>query len=241
MSIAVQHPAPAPVQELVATPEPKPQPRARRGNGKTAREKLARIEAARQVRAAEIEAQGQAARDKIRAEIETRREAAQVRKFELYDEQEKARAPQFQIDQRGTLYLLGALAAVTFLATAILTADGTIGAAASARFAVPWFGYILFGAFEIAILAFMLMYYVLGSRVDYDGKRIKSTQWFVAMVVAAGFTVLLSAYHVLDVYGWEWTNVDMWIGIGIRLTVAVFFVAVSKGIATTIFAKSVNL
>lgn len=235
MSIAVQQ------QEPVAIPEVKATPTRRRGNGKTAREKLERMENQRKVRAAELEAQAQAARDRVAAEISFRREAQQNRIFEMYDAQEKARAPQFQIDQRGTLYVLGALAAVTFIATAILTADGTIGAAASARFAVPWFGYILFGAFEVAILAFMLMYYVLGSRVDHNGNRLKSTQWFVAMIVAAGLTVALSAYHVLDVYNWEWSNVDMWIGIGIRLSVALFFVAVSKGIATTIFARSVTL
>ena len=235
MSIAVQQQEPVKIAEVKATPT------RRRGNGKTAREKLERLESQRKVRAAELEAQAQAARDRVAAEISFRREAQQNRIFEMYDAQEKARAPQFQIDQRGTLYVLGALAAVTFIATAILTADGTIGAAASAKFAVPWFGYILFGAFEVAILAFMLMYYVLGSRVDYNGNRLKSTQWFVAMIVAAGLTVALSAYHVLDVYNWEWSNVDMWIGIGIRLSVALFFVAVSKGIATTIFARSVTL
>jgi hypothetical protein len=232
---------------IVVQPEPKPpanrggRPRGSRGNGKTAREKIARIENAKLVRQAEIEAQAQAARDKIAAEIELRREAAQVRKFDLYDAQEKARAPQFQIDQRGTLYVLGSLAIITFLTTAILTADGTIGAAESARFAFPAFGFILFGAFEVAILAFMLMYYVLGSRVDYDGNRVKSVQWFVAMIVASSLTVLLSAYHVLDLYGYDWLNVDMWFGIGIRLAVAVFFVLTSKGVANVLFAKAVNL
>jgi hypothetical protein len=225
----------------IQEPNPPGRPRGSRGNGKTAREKLARIENQKRVRAAEIEAQAQAARDKVRAEIELRREAAAIRKFDLYDAQERARAPQFQIDQRGTLYLLAGLAVVTFLTTAILTADGTIGAAASAKFAFPAFGFILFGAFEVAILAFMLMYYVLGSRVDYDGNRIKSVQWFVAMVVTSAITVLLSLYHVLDLYEYEWLSVDMWVGIGIRVAVAVFFVLVSKGIATVLFARAVSL
>lgn len=235
MTIAIQEPNPAPATN------PPGRPRGSRGNGKTAREKLARIENQKRVRAAEIEAQAQAARDKVRAEVELRREASAIRKFDLYDAQERARAPQFQIDQRGTLYLLAGLAVVTFLTTAILTADGTIGAAASARFAFPAFGFILFGAFEVAILAFMLMYYVLGSRVDYDGNRIKSVQWFVAMVVTSAITVLLSLYHVLDLYEYEWLSVDMWVGIGIRVAVAVFFVLVSKGIATVLFARAVSL
>lgn len=238
MTIAIQTPPEAPAEPPTNRGG---RPRGSRGNGKTAQEKLRRIENAKLVRAAEIEAQAQAARDKVRAEIELRREASQARKFDLYDAQESKRAPQFQIDQKGTLYILGALAIITFLTTAILTADGTIGAAESARFAFPAFGFILFGAFEVAILAFMLMYYVLGSRVDYDGNRVKSGQWFVAMVVAAGLTVALSVYHVLDLYGYDWLSVDMWFGIGIRLAVAVFFVLVSKGVANVLFAKAVSL
>lgn len=230
---------------IVVQPDPKPPVRrnasTKRGNGKTVPEKIARIENAKRIRQAELEARAQEARDKIAAEIELRREAAATRKFDLYDAQEKRRAPQFQIDQTPTLAILGSLAAITFIATAILTADGTIGAAASARFAIDWFGYILFGAFEVAILAFMLIYYIQGSRIDHDGNPVKAGKWFVAMIAASALTVLLSAYHVLDVYDYAWTDIDMWFGIGIRLAVAVFFVVLSKGIASVLFAKAVRL
>lgn len=213
----------------------------RRPHSKTARKKLDSIERKRLIHAAELEARAQAAQDNMRAEIEKRREVALNRKLDLYDAQEAARAPQFQIDQRATLYVLGALTVITFITTAILTADGTIGAAQAAKFALPAFGFILFGAFEVAILMFMLMYYVLGSRVDYDGNRVPHVRWFVAMVVATSLTAILSVYHVLDVYGWQVSNVNMWVGAGIRLAVAVFFVLCSKGLATTLFAKAVQL
>lgn len=165
----------------------------------------------------------------------------QKRRHEMYAKQESSRAPQFQIDQRFTLWLLSALAAFTFISTAALTADGTIGAAASAKFAIDWFGYLLFGAFEVAILAFMLVYYVQGSRIDHYGEPIPATRWFVMMVAVAGLTVALSVYHVLDLYEYAWLSVDMWVGIFVRFAVAVCFVITSKAVASVLFAKAVHL
>lgn len=223
--------------------------RGTRGNGKTEKEmqaRLGRIDAQKQIKRAvaqaELEAQAAKAQSELAIKIAERREAQASRVLEVYEHQEKKRAPQFQIDQTPVLALLGALAAITFLTTAALTADGTIGAAEAAMFALPWFGFILFGAFEVAILAFMLTYYVQGSRIDIQtGKPIPATKWFVAMIAASALTVILSAYHVLDLYAYDWNSIDMWIGIGIRLTVAVFFVLVSKGIASVLFAKAIAL
>lgn len=209
-------------------------PKGSTGNGKTAAERIARAKQTAAVQIAEAEAAAK------QAEAQRRRDQVE-RTARLFTEQEAKRAPQFQIDQRATLTLLGALALVTFIATAILTADGTIGSSVAARFASPVFGFILFGAFEVAILAFMLIYYVLGSRIDNDGNPVKATRWFVAMIGAATITVALSVYHVLDLYNYEWLNVDMWVGIFIRLVVALFFVVVSKGIATVLFARAIRL
>lgn len=163
------------------------------------------------------------------------------RKRQRYEAQEAKRAPQAQIDQRVTLVTLIVLAAVMFIATAILTADGTIASAVLARFAGTWMAYVLFGAIEVAVLVFMLVYYVKGSRVDDDGKPVVAVQWFVAMVFASMVAVGLSIYHVLDVYEFAWTDPDMWVGISIRLVVALFFVLVSKALASTIFAKAIRL
>jgi hypothetical protein len=160
---------------------------------------------------------------------------------ERYAAQEAKRAPQAQIDQAVTLWVLIGLAAVTFVATAILTADGTIAAAEAASFAFDWMAFVLFGAVEVAILAFMLMYYVKGSRVEYDGTPVKAVQWFVAMVFAASVAVALSVYHVLDEYDFDFSDVDMYVGIVIRLVVSLLFVFVSKGLASTIFARAVRL
>lgn len=162
-------------------------------------------------------------------------------KIDLHEKQEAVRAPQFQIDQRGTLYLLMGLSVIMFLATAVLSADGTIGASATAHYAAGWFGYLLFGAVEIAVLVFMLTYYVLGSRTDYDGNRVRAGHWFFAMIVASFVAVGLSVFHVLDVYRFNWTSVEMWVGVAIRLASTVFFVVVSKASATVLFARPVQL
>ena len=228
---------------VVQNPEPSKggRPVGSRGNGKTMKEIVAR----EQRKLAVIEMETRATEARAAAEdinkITALRAEQKARKLSLYEEQEAKRAPQFQIDQRPTLIGLAALAVVTFITSAILSADGTIGAGEAARFVHFSFGFILFGALEVAILAFMLMYYVNGSRVDHDGNPVRATQWFVAMIAAATVTVGLSVYHVLDLYAYDWLNIDMWVGIGIRLTVAVFFVIVSKGLATVLFAKAVRL
>lgn len=229
---------------MVMMPEPtkKPgRPAGSRGNGKTLKEiaareerSLARIQMEQQLTEARAAAEEITKITRLRAE----QKALQT---EAYVKQEAVRAPQFQIDQRPTLYLLGALAAIMFIAAAVLTADGTIGSAAAARFVEPWMGYLLFGVFEIAILVFMLLYYVTGSRVDYDGNRVPSVHWFWLMVFASTVTVIASAYHVMDVYDYEFTSIDLWVGIGLRVVAALFFVLVSKGIASVLFAKAVQL
>jgi hypothetical protein len=213
----------------------------KRGNGKSLNEiaaraerSVARIEAERQTNAA------LAVAEELRRTAELRTQARAM-KLENYVKQEQSRAPQFQIDQRVTLYLLIALAAIMFIATAILSADGTIGAASSALFAVPWFGYVLFGAVEISILVFLLVYYVKGSRIDYEGNPEVAVQWFVAMIVMSAVSVGLSAYHVIDAYRFDWSSVQMYVGIGIRLAVTLGFVFVSKAIAGVLFAKAVHL
>jgi len=171
------------------------------------------------------------------AALANQKTADQLRKIALYEEQESKRAPQFQIDQKGTLMLLGVLGAVMFLATAVLTADGTISSAALSRFAEQWMGFVLFGAVEVAILVFMLTYYIKGSRE----KGWAVNGWFAGMIFASATAVGLSAYHVFDIYEFDWTNPDMWVGVGIRLVVSLFFVLVSKALASVLFARVVTL
>lgn len=213
----------------------------KRGNGKTlneieqrAKKSVARIEAEKRI------AEANATVTQMKRITELRAQARDL-KIDNYVKQEVARAPQIQIDQRKTLWLLGALAAVMFIATAVLSADGTIGAATAAKFATPVFGYILFGAVEIAILVFLLVYYILGSRMDYDGKRETSVQWFIAMIAASIISVALSGYHVLTSYNFDWSSVGLYVGVVIRVVVTLFFVLVSKAIAKVLFAKAVEL
>lgn len=217
-------------------------PAGSRGNGKTAKEKIARIENAQLVRAAEVRAMAAEAKLKIIQQVEERRAKQGDRVFDTYEAQETKRSPQFQIDQKGTLYLLVGLAVVMFLTTAVLTADGTIGSAGAARFISPVLGFVLFGAFEVGILVFLLLYYIRGSRINIiTGKRVKSIQWFIAAVAVSALTVALSAYHVMDLYEYDWSSIDLYVGIGIRVAVSVLFVLISKGIAGVLFAQAIDL
>jgi hypothetical protein len=223
---------------IVIPPQPSKAP-AKRGNGKTLKEiaeretkSLARIEMERNLATAR-----DMAADATKIADLKRQQKEQV--FTRYDKQERKRVEPFQIDQLVTLVILSVLTAMTFIVTGVLTADGTIGASTAARFALPWFGYLLFGAFEIGTLAFMLMYYVNGSRIDYEGKRVPANRWFVAMVATSALTAMLSVYHVLDVYQYAWLDISMWVGIAIRLALAVLFVVVSKGVANVLFGRPV--
>lgn len=228
-------------------------PRGSKGNGKSHNERVARVQRkselarleiaeSRAVAKAELERDAERLRSNIAVQIAQRTNSQAQRVIDTYEAQEQKRAPQLQIDQTPIFWILISIAVAVFLATAALTADGTIGAAEAARFSIPWFSYILFFVFEASTLGFMLMYYVRGSRIDIlTGERIKSGQWFFAMIVSAVLTVVLSTYHVLDLYEYDWLNVDMWFGVGIRVTAATFFVLISKGIAGVIFAKALDL
>lgn len=227
---------------VIPTPNPPGRPKGSRGNGKTLKE----IEARETRKLAQIEFQKKA--DAALADAEDAQRIAQLRSeqkaraTEQYVKQEEARAPQFQIDTRFTLWLLGILAGIMFIAAAVLTADGTIGSSLAARFAAEWFGYLLFGVFEVAILVFMLLYYVTGSRIDIaTGERVKSEHWFWLMIFASAVTVAASAYHVMDLYEYDFNNIDLWVGIALRVVAALFFVLVSKGIASVLFAKAIQL
>lgn len=227
---------------MVTRPDPgKPTPTAKNSGTRVMRELVARED--RKLVRIKLEQQANEARaqaDDINRLIAIRAQQKEA-KFSLHTKQEAVRAPQFQIDQRVTLLLLLILTAVMFIATAVLSADGTIGASTAAHYGIGWFGYLLFGAVEVAVLVFMLTYYVLGSRTDYDGKKVVSWHWFLAMIIASFVAVALSVFHVLDVYKFDWTSVDMWVGVGIRLASTVFFVVCSKAAATVLFAKAIRL
>lgn len=165
--------------------------------------------------------------------------AQQALKAERYARQEEKRAPRVQIDQLPTMVVLMVLGGLIFIATAALTADGTVGSAAAARYTVPWFAFLMFFATEVAVLGLLLIYYMLGSRTDDEtGEPVPAIHWFWGSVAASVVAAALSVYHVLDLYEYDWVSIDMWVGVGIRLTTTVLFVVISKGLANVIFAKS---
>lgn len=245
----LQYPPPDPPERkarvetmtMMTTPNPGGRPKGTTGNGKSAKERISRAKREFEVEQHKADLEAQRVEAALaRAKAERRADQAK-RVHELYVLQEKKRAPQFQIDQRGTLILLASLAAVMFVTTAVLTADGTIGSSVAAQYAFGWFGFLLFGAIEVAILVFLLVYYVSGSRINHDGTPVRATQWFVAMIVASVVAVAASVYHVLNLYSYEWTSIDLWVGVGLRLTTTVFFVLIAKAVAKVLFATAVRL
>lgn len=164
-----------------------------------------------------------------------------ARKQAAYDAQESRRAPRVQIDQKITMYVLLTIGGLIFAATALLVADGTIGSASAARYEIWWFAYLMFFTTEAAVLGFLLIYYMVGSRVDdVTGRLLPAGRWFVASVAASVIAAALSTYHVFRLYDYDLTSIDMWVGAAIRLTTTVFFVVISKGLANVIFAKAIR-
>lgn len=149
--------------------------------------------------------------------------------------QEQKRAHRFQIDQNGTLYLLVTLVGLSFLATAALTADGTIASAAYAQLQFGWMSVLYFAALEIAALAFLILYLVIGSR---EAER--PALWFKLLVADTILIVGTNVFHVLDAYGFDWDSPELWAGVVLRSVVPVFFVLLGHGLSEAVFAKAVK-
>lgn len=150
-----------------------------------------------------------------------------------YEAQEAKRSTRFQVDQNGTLYLLLALSAVMFAASAIIVANGTIAVAQFVGLAAPWMSWLFFGAVELAVLVFLLMYLIIGSRAEGS-----ATGWFVAMIGASGVTLAANVFHVLSYWEFDWVEPRMWAGVVLGAFVPLSFILVSKGLSVVVFAKT---
>jgi hypothetical protein len=157
--------------------------------------------------------------------------------------QEKKRAQRWQIDQNGTLIVLGILAVVSFIGSAILVADGTVHVAQFMILGAEWMGFMVFASIEVAILALMLLYLLVGSRPDEldPSKPANATRWFVAMSVFVGITVISQVFKTIDGWGYEWAEPRMWVGVLLSVIVPLSYVLISKGLSTAVFARAIFL
>lgn len=170
-----------------------------------------------------------------RREIKDIQKRVREQKIQRYERQETKRATRMQIDQNVTLWLLVGLAAVTFVTSAILTAAGTVDVAIeSMQLPAPWMALLVFGAIEVAILVFLLVYILRGSRGQSAG------HWFFAMIGAASVTVAAQIYHVARGHNFDLTNPDLYAGTILAVVIALSFVLVSKAVAGSVFSESMS-
>lgn len=158
-----------------------------------------------------------------------------------YIAQERKRATRQQIDQPATLNILISLTVASFLASAVLVAEGTALVAQYMVLPFAWFGYLVFGSVEVAILALMLLYLLIGSRPDEADptKPGKATRWFVAMSVFVGITIICQVFKTLDGWDYAWTEPRMWVGVLLSTVVPLSYVLISKGLSTAVFARAI--
>lgn len=157
--------------------------------------------------------------------------------------QEAKRATRQQIDQPLTLWILIGLTIVSFISSAVLVAEGTALVAQYMIFpeGLESFGYLVFGSVEVAILALMLLYLLVGSRPDEmdPSKPAPANRWFVAMSVFVGITVLCQVFKTLDGWEYAWTEPRMWVGVILSTIVPLSYVLISKGLSTAVFARAI--
>jgi hypothetical protein len=160
---------------------------------------------------------------------------------ERYIKQESKRATRPQIDQNGTLYLAIVLSVITFLASAALVANGTIGVAVFMGLAYDWLAWLVFGALEVAILTFLLFYLMIGSRSEDQGGGEKVAElWFRLMVGFSAIVIVANGFHTLEFWNFAWQEPRMYVGAALSMIVPLSYVLVSKGLSTVVFAKSIK-
>lgn len=173
------------------------------------------------------------------------KEAVQSTQVDRYIAQEAKRATRWQIDQNGTLIGLAVLAGLSFIGSVIVTLDGTVKVAVDTmRYGEEvWKGYAVYAAIEVAILALLVIYLVVGSRPSEKdpNKPATSWGWFVAMLAFSGVTVLSQVFKVLTAWEFEWSSPSMYVGILLSIVVPLSYVLISKALSTVVFARAIFL
>lgn len=166
---------------------------------------------------------------------------AQNAKQERYARQEAKRATRVQIDTNNTLYLLIGLTIVMFATSAVLVANGTIQVAAYIGLAFDWMAWMVFGAVEVAILVFLGMYLIIGSRSPEDGDGPKAAlPWFGLMIAFSFITIAANAFHTVEFWQYDWSEPRLWVGTALSVVVPLSYVLAAKGLSRVVFARAVR-
>lgn len=152
-----------------------------------------------------------------------------------YDEQEKKRATPIQVDQKGVLWAVLGLVALTFLATAVWVANQTYAVAQFAQLPFAEMGWLAFAGIEIAVLWSLASYLILVSRGE------KAGAWFGVMLAYSGITIATSVFHTIEAWGFAWLEPRMWAGAVLAAAVPLSFVLSVKAMSRVVLARAVTL
>ena len=175
----------------------------------------------------------------------TKQEAVKDRvannKMDLYEAQEKKRAPKVQIDQKIVLWSWIVGIGIAFVSSAIVSFNGITSVAYFVGLSAEWMASLFFFFIELMYLLFLIAYLVLASRVDEEGKDEKTLGAIFGMITFGGIAVLANGFHTLDYWEWNWYEPRMWAGIVLSISAPIAIISASKMASRVVFAKAIRL
>jgi hypothetical protein len=185
-----------------------------------------------------------------KAQVEARSVEAEARqlqaeahqlKMKRYKRQESKRADLVQIDQNVVLYSLIGISAVVFVTSGVISFNGMTSVAEFVG-SLPgweWIRYMFFGGVEVAIIGFLGLYLLAGSREDADPKSVKLN--FGVMVGLSMIAVFANMFHTFDFWKWNWVEPRMYAGVVLSTVIPLSFIFISKQLSDVVFAKAISL
>jgi len=175
----------------------------------------------------------------------TKQEAVKDRvannKMDLYEAQEKKRAPKVQIDQKIVLWSWIVGIGIAFVSSAIVSFNGITSVAYFVGLSAEWMASLFFFFIELMYLLFLIAYLVLASRVDEEGKDEKTLGAIFGMVMFGGIAVLANGFHTFDYWEWNWYEPRMWAGIILSVSAPIAIISASKMASRVVFAKAIRI
>lgn len=175
-------------------------------------------------------------RDSKRAQERRERE----RKVARFEAQEAKRAQPIQPDQFGTLVVTLALAGIAMVTSGIISYNGITAVAQFVGLSAPWLASLFFGFIELLIVVFTIMYLVISSRSDEDGKPESGTTEFAGMVTFSAIAVYGNLIHTLDYNNYVFTSVETWTGVVLSVAAPVAVIWLTKSASRVLFARTVR-
>lgn len=178
-----------------------------------------------------------APRDSKRAQERRERE----RRVARFEAQEAKRAEPIQPDQPGTLVVALALAGVAMVTSGIISYNGITAVAQFVGLSAPWLASLFFGFIELLIVVFTILYLVISSRSDENGRPMNGTTEFAGMVTFSAIAVYGNLIHTLNYNDYAFTSIETWTGVVLSVAAPVAVIWLTRSASRVLFAKTVRL